>query len=297
MFSFSNVREAYRWAAERLGGKNGPAWFESELLLRSALDWDRTHFFTRMDETMPEEAIARFQKWVTRAVAGEPLQYLIGEQAFFGRTFHVDPSVLIPRPETEILVEQVLREADRIWGRRPIRVVDVGTGSGAIAVTLACERPDWEVWAIDLSHEALATAQANAERHGVKNRIVWRQGDLLAPLATTKTCVQVVVSNPPYIPRDVIPTLEKQVRDYEPVLALDGGPDGLSAYRRIIGQLSGVLDDPALVALEVGMGQSDVVATMLQQLPMDVHVDVTSDLAGIPRVVCANLRKIRHDGD
>lgn len=297
MSPFASVKEAYRWAAERLGEQGESAWFESELLLRSALGWDRTRFFTRMDEPMPEEAADRFETWVMRAAKGEPLQYLIGEQAFFGRSFRVDPSVLIPRPETEVLVERVLVEADRIFGRHPIRVVDIGTGSGAIAVTLACERPHWEVWAIDLSPEALATAQANAERHGVRDRIVWRQGDLLKPLATSGKRAQVVVSNPPYIPRDVIPTLEKQVRDFEPVLALDGGVDGLEVYRRIVGQMQGVLDYPALVALEVGAGQSDAVAEMLQHLPMDVRVDVTNDLAGIPRVVCANIQKIRHDSD
>ncbi|MBN2908069.1 peptide chain release factor N(5)-glutamine methyltransferase [Polycladomyces sp. WAk] len=297
MSAFSSVKKAYRWAAERLGEQGEPAWFESELLLRSALEWDRTRFFTRMDEPVPEEAADRFQTWVMRAAAGEPLQYLIGEQAFFGRSFRVDPSVLIPRPETEILVERVLAEADRIFGRRPVRVVDIGTGSGAIAVTLACERPHWEVWAIDLSPQALATAQANAARHGVESRIVWRQGDLLEPLVTSGKHAQVVVSNPPYIPRDVIPTLAKRVRDFEPVLALDGGIDGLDVYRRIVGQLPDVLDDPALVAMEVGAGQSDAVAEMLQQLPMEVRVDVTDDLAGIPRVVCANIQKIRHDGD
>jgi release factor glutamine methyltransferase len=297
MSAFSNVKEAYRWAAERLRERGEPAWFESELLLRSALGWDRTRFFTRMDESVPAEAADRFQTWVMRAAAGEPLQYLIGELSFFGRPFRVDPSVLIPRPETEILVERVLAEADRMFGHLPVRVVDIGTGSGAIAVTLACERPHWEVWAVDLSSEALATAQANAERHGVENRIVWRQGDLLAPLATSGKRVQVVVSNPPYIPRDVIPTLDKRVRDFEPVLALDGGVDGLEVYRRMIGQLQDVLDHPALVALEVGAGQSDAVAAMLQQLPMDVRVDVTNDLAGIPRVVCANIQKFRHDGD
>jgi release factor glutamine methyltransferase len=297
MLTFSSVKEAYRWAAERLGERGESAWFESELLLRSALGWDRTRFFTRMDEPMPKEAADRFQTWVMRAASGEPLQYLIGEQSFFGRSFRVDPSVLIPRPETEVLVERVLAEADQIFGRQPIRVVDIGTGSGAIAVTLACERPHWEVWAIDLSPEALATAQTNAEIHGVRNRIVWRQGDLLEPLSTSGKRAQVVISNPPYIPRDVIPTLEKRVRDFEPVLALDGGVDGLEIYRRIVRQLPAVLDEPALVALEVGAGQSDAVAAMLQQLPMDVRVDVTNDLAGIPRVVCANIKKIRHDGD
>jgi release factor glutamine methyltransferase len=228
-------------------------------------------------------------KWLKRRADGEPLQYILQEQEFFGRPFRVSPAVLIPRPETEILAETVLREADRIWGERPLSVCDVGTGSGALAVTLAAERPLWTLWATDISSAALEVAKDNAMRNGVEERVRFFRGEWLAPLRQGGVRVDVVVSNPPYIPSNDIPSLEQQVRDFEPRIALDGGEDGLDPYRRILAQIPDVLRVPGLVAFEVGEGQSRRVGELLGGLPLSVEVSIFPDLAGKERVVLGRI--------
>ncbi|OYD07996.1 peptide chain release factor N(5)-glutamine methyltransferase [Paludifilum halophilum] len=282
------VGEAYRWASSFLD-KNGveSSLFEAELLLRTALGWDRTRFFTEWDAPLNRETFQRFREWVERRKQGVPLQYLTGEQEFYGRTFRVNPSVLIPRPDTEVLVEAALKTMDQ---KGPTgRAVDIGTGSGALAVTLAAEKPDWEWWALDRSSEALALARANAEFHGMEEKIRWLQGDWLTPLMEREMMVDVIVSNPPYIPSADIDGLERQVKDYEPRLALDGGEDGLDPYRRILEQVPDVLKCPGWIALEVGEGQGAAVARLLHRLPGEVQTSVIPDLAGRDRVVTGRV--------
>ena len=174
-------------------------------------------------------------------------------------------------------------------GRPPLSVCDVGTGSGALAVTLAAERPRWVVFATDISSAALAVARENARRNGVEERIRFLRGKWLEPLRQGGDRVDVVVSNPPYIPSKEIAALKREVRDFEPRLALDGGEDGLDAYRRIIEQIPDVLRLPGLVAFEVGMGQSRHVAGMLESMPLSVSVSIVPDLAGIERVVLGRI--------
>ncbi|MBO2531376.1 release factor glutamine methyltransferase [Planifilum fulgidum] len=284
------VGEAYRWAFSFLQKRGcDQALFEAELLLRHLLGRDRTRFFAGMEDPFPEDRLPTFRKWLNRRAAGEPVQYILREQEFYGRPFKVTPAVLIPRPETEILAENVMREADRIGGGRPLSVCDVGTGSGALAVTLAAERPRWVVFATDISSAALAVARENARRNGVEERIRFLRGKWLEPLRQGGDRVDVVVSNPPYIPSKEIAALKREVRDFEPRLALDGGEDGLDAYRRIIEQIPDVLRLPGLVAFEVGMGQSRHVAGMLESMPLSVSVSIVPDLAGIERVVLGRI--------
>lgn len=285
----ATVREAFQRASLRLRHAGvDSAVSDAERLVRFVLGWPRERFFAHPDAVLPPEAEERLDALVARRAAGEPLQYLLGEQEFYGRPFRVTPAVLIPRPETEVLVEAVLAATDAMWSpHAALAAVDVGTGSGAIAVTLAAERPRWRVWAVDCSAEALAVARENAARHGVAARVAFACGSWLAPLRREGRRVQVVVSNPPYIPTADIAGLEREVRDHEPRLALDGGPDGLNAYRSLARELPDVLDRRAVVAVEVGAGQAEAVAGLFRATGLFARLTVTPDLAGIPRVVVA----------
>lgn len=283
------VEQAYRQGVRYLEqqGVESPH-FISELLLREVLGWDRTRLFTRFCEPLASESARRFALWLKQKAEGVPVQYLTGEQEFFGRPFRVGSSVLIPRPETEGLVETVLQKADQIWGGKPVSAVDVGTGSGAVAVTLAAERPRWEIYAVDRSREALQVARENGKRNGT-GPIQWWQGDWLGPLLERGIQVDLVVSNPPYIPTGAISHLDPEVKDHEPRMALDGGEDGIDPYRILMRQIPRVLKMPGFVAFEVGVGQQDTVKSLLLQGLERAQVTCLPDLAGRPRVVVAQV--------
>lgn len=280
------VREAWREASSflRQKGITSPE-FEAEYMMRRILGVDRAQFFAGMEEPWPSALACKLGEWTDRRVQGEPLQYIVGDQAFFGRIFEVEPGVLIPRPETELLTEAVLEEGTAIFAERPLHVVEVGTGSGAIAITLALEKPHWQITAIDLSGPALDVAKRNARRFGVEDRIVWVQGSFLEPLRQEYPPVDILVSNPPYIPADEIGKLEKTVSHYEPHLALNGGADGLDAYRALVRQLSEWPVCPELIAFEIGADQGAEVARLLQGMKNAVQIEVKQDLAGRDRIV------------
>lgn len=260
----------------------------AERLLTHVLGLEPAALLRDWNEPLPADRMEEWAVLVRRRAAGEPVQYIIGEQWFCGLPFTVTPAVLIPRPETELLVEAVMAAAsmhDDVPSTPT--VVDIGTGSGAIAVSLAVLRPSWHICAADLSAEALAVAQANAERHGVSDRILFYQGDLLAPLIAEAVHVDVLVSNPPYIPSADLDGLQREVRDYEPHLALDGGADGLEPYRRIISQLRALPATPRIVAFEVGLGQARAVADMLARTGYWPDIRIIRDYADIERHVVA----------
>lgn len=325
----------------------------AELLLLHLLGIERAQLLRDWREPLPAERWEAWRELIGRKAAGEPAQYIIGEGWFYGRPFAVTPAVLIPRPETELLVEAVLAEADRLWpaaaasagvagsgdqrtdgaergtasgvedmavgrsaelGELETRatadqtptVLDIGTGSGAIALTLAAERPAWRVYASDLSTDALAMAAANASRLGVDARVSFVQGDLLLPFTvdgaageltpvsvdtasgmTAGLAADIVVSNPPYIPAGDLPELQREVRDYEPRLALDGGDDGLDPYRRMVEQLQSLAQLPRIVAFELGKGQAREVARLLEARYTWREVRIIEDYAGIERHVVA----------
>lgn len=206
-----------------------------------------------------------------------PLAYIIGEKEFFGLAFVVSSAVLVPRPETEILVEECLKRL----GDGSL-IADVGTGSGAIAVAVAVNLPNAKVYATDSSEEALKVARANVEKHGVADRVCIVGGDLLEPLIETGLEFDAIVSNPPYIPTGAIESLESEVRQ-EPIQALDGGTDGLDAYRRLFPQAALLAK---MVAVEIGIEQADPVTQIAREAGW-AHVEVVRDLAGIERVVIA----------
>lgn len=282
-----SVREALIWASSCLQQAGfADHQFEAELLLRHVLRMDRTQFIMSMTEPIDRKQVEQLEVLCQRRLTHEPLQYILGGQEFYGRLFAVQSGVLIPRPETEILVEQVMRQAALLWPvRDKLQVADIGTGSGAISVTLACECPEWSIHAVDLSPEAIRIARGNAQTWEAEERITFHQGDLVQPLLDKQIRLDILVSNPPYIPSAEIQGLDREVRQYEPQLALDGGADGLDCYRQICAALPDLLQPTALVAFEVGMGQSSQVAELLQASGCVSETLVINDLAGIDRVV------------
>ncbi|WP_080832634.1 peptide chain release factor N(5)-glutamine methyltransferase [Cohnella massiliensis] len=284
----ATIGETWRQGAERLRSAGiEEAEANAELLLLHALGIGKAELLRDMREPFPPERAEGWERLLERKAAGEPVQYILGGQYFYGRWFAATPDVLIPRPETELLAEAVLAEASGWEDVSSLSVLDVGTGSGALAVTLAAERPNWRVAASDLSAAALAVARGNAERHGVHARIDFVQGDLLEPFIAGRTAVDVLVSNPPYIRSGDIAGLQREVRDFEPHLALDGGADGLAPYRSMALQIRALPDLPRLIAWEVGAGQAPDVAVLLRQAADWREIRFVRDFAGIDRHVLA----------
>jgi release factor glutamine methyltransferase len=250
---------------------------DAELLLMHAIGCDRAYLFAHPDTRLRPEQAATFESWLARRAGNEPVQYIIGAQEFYGLRFRVTRDVLIPRPETEHLVEAALARADR---EARLRIVDVGTGSGAIAVALAHALPNSCVIAVDVSPSALDVALENAELHGVAQRMEFVQSDLLVTIADER--FEMVVSNPPYVAENE--QLEVQVRDFEPSLALYGGPEGLDVYRRLIPQARTALKSGGWLLMELGHGQQDGLTQMLASWK---DVSFVNDLQGISRVICA----------
>ncbi|WP_281883207.1 peptide chain release factor N(5)-glutamine methyltransferase [Paenibacillus sp. YYML68] len=311
------IREAYVEASSFLRGY-GVREPESnaQRLLEYVLEESRTGLLLRWSEPFPERLAERWQQLLERKAAGEPVQYMIGEQEFYGLPFRVSPAVLIPRPETELLVEELVRLGKRMWpetceGREQLvhgqeledaasagrgtvsrlgnspTVCDIGTGSGAIAVTIATQCPGWRVLASDLSEAALKQAQHNAELNGVADRIEWSEGDLLQPWIERAERIDLLVSNPPYIPDSDENGLQPEVRLYEPHMALFGGADGLTLYRRMVAQLHELPQLPRVVGFEVGQGQAEAVRELLLDAAEWDEVYIVDDLAGIGRHVIA----------
>ncbi len=222
---------------------------------------------------------------VARRVTREPLQYLLGTQEFLGRDFYVTPSVLIPRPESALLVEEAGRRCAQTPGAT---LVDVGTGSGCLAVSLALALPTARIVAIDVSADALLVARANMAQHGVGSRISCFHGDLLTAIA--QECVanqiEVIVSNPPYIADDDVATLQPEVRDFEPRLALAGGCDGMEVHRRLLTQAPAYLKPGGALLMEVGLGQAAAVCCQAEEYGQFRTYAVLQDEGGIDRVVC-----------
>lgn len=253
---------------------------DAELLLSDTLKLDRVGLYLNYDRPLSALELETFRAAVGRRAKREPLQYIRGEAEFWSLPFTVSPAVLIPRPDTEVLVEEALK---RISGT--CRVLDVGTGSGAIAIAIADERPEAKVEAVDLSPEALTVARGNAERNGVADRVALRQGDLRQ---LTGADYDLVVSNPPYIPSADLAGLMPEVREFEPLLALDGGADGLYAYRLLAAQAATLLKPGGWLLLEVGIGQAEAVAGLLQTAGL-VEIFTRADYAGVARVVGGQL--------
>ena len=253
--------------------------FQAELLLRHALGCTRESLLARLHQPVPAEASGHFFQLVERRRGRVPVQYVVGTQEFYGLSFRVTPAVLIPRPESEGLVEEAVRE---LGATHEPRIVDVGCGSGCIAVAIAHTLSEAEVVAIDASPQALAIARENALRHGVASRIEFIEGDLLVPLQTRN--VDAIVSNPPYIPDEELETLEPEVSEHEPRQALSGGKDGLSVIERLLPEADKALRRGGFFFMEIGHDQDERVRELVKKSGLE-YVRTVPDLAGIPRIV------------
>jgi release factor glutamine methyltransferase len=274
------LREAVVWGEEQLKGapREARARRDAEWLLLHVIKQNKAWLMAHDAETLHAADLKKFSDLIERRATGEPMQYIIGECEFFGLPFRVTPAVLIPRPETEHLVEVVLEKARAIEGAR---IVDVGTGSGAIAVTLALKLKKAKVTAVDLSADALDVARGNAERNGAIVRFLG--GNLLEPVEGET--LDFVVSNPPYVPDVEKAWLSVDVRDHEPHLALFGGEDGLEIYRRLIPQAMDVLESGGWLVMEMGFGQAERVQDLMEQAGFK-KIEIVADLQGIERIIC-----------
>jgi release factor glutamine methyltransferase len=283
------IRTLIRYAVQRLtaAGIDRPE-REAVWLLEQALGMPSLALLLNGSQPVAAEPLQRAHALLDRRAAREPLQYLLGTQEFYGLEFEVNPAVLIPRPETELLVEVAQRclEQESGAGWRPV-VADVGTGSGCIAVALARQIPAAALYALDCSPEALMVARRNALRHGVVEQVTVLEGDLLAPLEAEGLAGQVdlIVSNPPYIAERNWETLPPEVRLFEPRVALAGGEDGLAVYRRLIPAAAEFLRVGGWLIVEIGQGQEDAVCQLIERTGQYGNVMVRPDHAGIARVV------------
>lgn len=267
-------------AAKRLASLPNAA-LDAELLFRGIAGLTRAEFLARGDDPVDPGTTARFEAAVARRERHEPIQYILGVAAFWRDEFVVTPAVLIPRPDTEILVEAV---ASRLRGVESPHLLDLGTGSGCIALSLLRELPTARAVAVDLSEEALAVARENAQRLHLQDRAQFRRSRWFDVITEVET-FDAIVSNPPYVPRADAAVLPTEVRDFEPTLALFAEPDDdLSSYRAIVAGLGRRLRPGGWLALEVGQGQADGVAAILAAAAFE-GIETVNDLASIPRVV------------
>lgn len=278
----TSLRRALLYGEGQLEGIVAQPRRDAELLLLHTIKRDRAFLLTHPETELAAEQQAQYEAWLRRRAAHEPIQYILGEQEFFGLTLYVTPDVLIPRPETEHLVEAMQA---RIPPDRQFHIADVGTGSGAIAVALAYALPQAFITALDIAESALAVARRNAETHHVNERMRFLKSDLLSAVAVER--FDAIVSNPPYVADGDRASLEVQVRDYEPATALFAGPSGMDIYERLIRQAHDALKPGGWLLMEMGLGQRKAVAQLLSGWD---NVSFVDDLQGIPRVACAQRK-------
>lgn len=282
------VREALRDGIAQLAAAKTPSHaLAAELLLMHATAHDRAWIYAHPEQLLDEDAARRFFELVRQRAGGVPTQYLTGKQEFWGLQFEVTPAVLIPRPETEHVIEVALeRLGARRYADTTLTIADVGTGSGCIAVTLAKELAHADVFATDISADALEIARRNAERHGVSQRVKFVQCDLLEAVARDGLKFDLIASNPPYVARVDQSSLAREVREHEPDAALFGGDTGTEIYARLIAQATGRLRAGGLLVLEMGYGAAGRVRACFDEKAWK-EIRITNDLAGIPRVISA----------
>ena len=273
-----SVSEILREASQILDSAGVPeARREAGSLLSFVLGKDRTFLISHAEDPVDDESISSYREVVKRRASGEPLQYITGVQDFFGREFRVTPDVLIPRPETELLVEAALEFS-------ATSLCDVGTGSGCIAVTLLCELPEARAVAIDKSPAALEIAKLNARAHNVSDRARFVTSDCFDALNPSEFQFDLIASNPPYVAEAIVAGLQREVRDHEPMIALSPGPDGLSIIRRLLQDAPSFLTPKGHLIMEIGFDQGEAVQRLINEEQWHL-VDLRPDLQGIPRIV------------
>lgn len=277
------IYEALHWASSYLTERERDA-NAGEMALMHVLQTNRAAMLARLHDRLSDAEWAQFQHMIEQHGAGVPIQHLIGSEMFYGRPFDVNQDVLIPRPETEELVYHALNKAKQLDA--PL-IADIGTGSGAIAVTMKLERPDAVVYAVDLSGDALQTAQKNAAQ--LQADVTFVQGDLLKSLTDRDLQFDIILSNPPYIPAEERSTLSTVVVDHEPHMALFGGEDGLDLYRRLAEQLPLVLKKGGFCGVETGAGQTKAVAALFQAAFPGGTIEIIDDINGKDRMVFVHV--------
>lgn len=276
------ISSLLNWTVNYFKSKNiESARLDAEVLLSHVLGQERIYLYVHFDEPMEQAELGKFREYVKKRAQHVPVAYIIGEKEFMGLPFKVTPDTLIPRPDTEILVENVLAN---LAEDETVQIVDIGTGSGAIILSLLANLPKAQGKTVDIAVKAVEVAKENAVRLQVADRCEFLVGDLFAPLQDSK--FDVIVSNPPYIPQKDIATLEVDVRAYEPVSALTDGGDGLSYYRRLLAEGKRYLKENGFIALEIGIHQAQAV----KRIALDNgwrNIKIIKDYAGIDRVVLA----------
>ncbi len=290
MTASMDIRGALKDGMARLSAANVPSHaLAAELLLMHMLGRDRAWIYAHPEFEIDAVSVEKYFQLAARRASGVPIQYLTGKQEFWGLEFEVTPAVLIPRPETEHIIEVALERIGDARRSEPLRIADIGTGSGCIAVALASELPNAEIFATDISVVALEIAKRNATRHGMASRIHFVETNLLDALAGVAQRFDVIVSNPPYIGRADAFALQREVRAHEPEIALFAGDDGLAVYAPLIRDASAALRPGGLLILELGYNSLAPVRAWLESGDWS-GIRVTNDFAGIPRVICAERR-------
>ena len=274
-----------KWTEQYFGtkGVESPR-LDAEVLLSHVLKKERIYLYVHFDQPLEAAELAAYKELIKQRVKHVPVAYLLGQKEFMGLTFKVTPATLIPRPDTEILVQAAV---ERLRGREKVSFADIGTGSGAICLSVLSFVPGSRAATVDISPEARAVAEENAQSLGLSERIEFFTGDLLEPIRDRKFTA--ILSNPPYIPEKDIEGLQEEVRCQEPYGALSGGKDGLDFYRRLCKEAPALLEEGGFMAFEVGMGQARAVAELAEENPLITRSEILKDLAGIERVVIAYI--------
>ena len=260
------------------------------LILEFLLNVDRSYLYTHGDRVVSDEIVDKYVYFIEKRKIGYPLNYLLKEKDFYDLSFYIDEGVLVPRPDTEILVDWIINTAIEKYPNRPINIVDLGTGSGCIGITLAYHLKNAVIYAVDLDNKALEVTEKNILRYKLNNRVVLCNGDMFDGIKSLQLegKVDIIVSNPPYIPSQVIEGLQVEVRKYEPRKALDGGSDGLDFYRRIIPESKTYLNKSGILAFEIGYSQGEIVKKLFIEEGF-CNVEIIKDLQGLDRVVVGIL--------
>lgn len=289
MGSNLTIKETLVWAAEYLHSHNIPdPRLEAEYILAYVLNCKRLDLYLNFDKPLHRGELEAFRDLAGRRVRREPSQYIIGEQEFRSLTLKVTRDVLIPRPETELIVEEAIKILTRSPIERPV-IIDLCTGGGCIAISAVKEFPSCRVYALDLSENALEVARENAGRYGLADKITFLKGDLFEPVKELglEGKVSMILSNPPYVPDGELDKLQPEIRYYEPIVALDGGEDGLDFYRRIIAESPLYLYGGGFLILEMGYKQAKGIYSLLNDSGFYNDIEIKKDLAGIERVIKA----------
>lgn len=278
------LNQALQWAVQELDASTSDTIaLDARLLLQDAVELDHVAIITRGNDPLSDRGWEKLTDFVSRRCDGEPVHRIVGWREFFGRRFEINPHTLVPRPDTETLVEAVLENARH--RKDPLTILDLGTGSGVIAISLAAELAHCEVCGVDVSLRALEVARRNAESYGVDARVEFVHGDLFQPVSGR---FDLIVSNPPYIASSDIDSLVVDVRQFDPRLALDGGHDGLEFYRRILCDAGSFLNENGQIGLEIGFDQGDAVSKIARMFGYQV-LEVCKDLNGHDRAVMVAL--------